>query len=112
MLSAAVDHTGNLALSRNFAIFKLNLKIANMISRHLASTLKSRAARYPVVTVTGPRQSGKTTLCRECFPEKPYSNLERPDTREFALSDPAGYLSQFSQGAVLDEIQRVPELLS
>jgi len=83
-----------------------------MIPRQLASTLRSRAARYPVVTVTGPRQSGKTTLCRECFPDKPYSNLERPDTREYALSDPAGYLSQFPQGAVLDEIQRVPELLS
>jgi len=65
-----------------------------------------------VVTVTGPRQSGKTTLCKACFPDKPYSNLERPDTREFAASDPAGYLSQFPLGAVIDEIQRVPELLS
>jgi uncharacterized protein len=83
-----------------------------MILRDLAATLKSRAAQYPVVTVTGPRQSGKTTLCKSCFPEKPYSNLERPDTREFAVSDPAGYLSQFPLGAVIDEIQRVPELLS
>ena len=83
-----------------------------MISRDLSETLKARAALYPVVTVTGPRQSGKTTLCKACFPEKPYSNLERPDTREFATSDPAGYLSQFPLGAVIDEIQRVPELLS
>ena len=83
-----------------------------MIARDLAVTLKSRASQYPVVTVTGPRQSGKTTLCKACFPEKPYSNLERPDIREFALSDPAGYLSQFPHGAVIDEIQRVPELLS
>jgi predicted AAA+ superfamily ATPase len=83
-----------------------------MISRDLAATLKARAAQYPVVTVTGPRQSGKTTLCKACFPDKPYSNLERPDTREFATSDPAGYLSQFPLGAVIDEVQRVPELLS
>jgi len=83
-----------------------------MISRDLAATLKSRAKQYPVVTVTGPRQSGKTTLCKSCFPDKPYSNLERPDIREFASSDPAAYLSQFPLGAVIDEIQRVPELLS
>jgi len=83
-----------------------------MISRDLAATRKARAAQYPVVTVTGPRQSGKTTLCKACFPDKPYSSLERPDTREFALSDPAGYLSQFPPGAIIYEIQRVPELLS
>ncbi len=83
-----------------------------MIARHLISTLQSRASQYPVVTLTGPRQSGKTTLCRTAFPEKPYSNLERPDIRIFAQQDPAGYLAQFPKGAVLDEIQRVPELLS
>ena len=83
-----------------------------MISRDLAATLEARASQYPVVTVTGPRQSGKTTLCKACFPDKPYSNLERPDTREFATSDPAGYLAQFPLGAIIDEIQRVPELLS
>ncbi len=83
-----------------------------MIARHLRSTLQSRASHYPVVTLTGPRQSGKTTLCRTAFPEKPYSNLERPDIRIFAQQDPAGYLAQFPKGAILDEIQRVPELLS
>lgn len=83
-----------------------------MILRDLAITLKFRATQYPVVMVTGPRQSGKTTLCKSCFPDKPYSNLERPDIREFAASDPTGYLSQFPLGAVIDEIQRVPELLS
>ncbi len=83
-----------------------------MIARHLMPTLQSRASQYPVVTLTGPRQSGKTTLCRTAFPEKPYSNLERPDTRYFAQQDPVGYLAQFPKGAILDEVQRVPELLS
>ncbi len=75
-------------------------------------TLQQRAAQYPVVTVTGPRQAGKTTLCRQTFADRPYANLERPDTREHAQTDPAGFLAQFPQGAVLDEIQRVPALLS
>ncbi len=82
------------------------------LERILAPTLRSRAAQFPVVTVLGPRQSGKTTLCRQVFSDRPYANLERPDTREFARSDPRGFLAQFPQGAVLDEIQRVPELLS
>lgn len=80
--------------------------------RHLAPVLADRAAQYPVVTVTGPRQSGKTTLCRLAFPGLPYANLEQPDTRAFAQGDPQGFLNQFPDGAVLDEIQRVPELLS
>ena len=83
-----------------------------MIQRHMLPTLLARAVQWPVVTVTGPRQSGKTTLCREAFPDKPYSNLERPDTRDFARLDPQGFLNQFPNGAVIDEIQRVPELLS
>ena len=74
-----------------------------MIVRHLMSVLQSRALEYPVVTLTGPRQSGKTTLCRTAFPEKPYRNLERPDIRNFAQLDPAGFLAQFPKGAVLDE---------
>ncbi len=80
--------------------------------RSLTPTLLARARQWPVVTVTGPRQSGKTTLCRHSFPTLPYVNLERPDTREFAQRDAAGFLAQYPQGAVLDEIQRVPQLLS
>lgn len=80
--------------------------------RHAEGPLRERAQRYPVVTVTGPRQAGKTTLCRTTFPQLPYANLERPDLREFAQSDPRGFLAQFPGGAVLDEIQRVPQLLS
>ncbi len=80
--------------------------------RQLQPVLAARAAQWPVVTVTGPRQSGKTTLCRSSFPALPYLNLERPDTREFASTDPQGFLRGLPQGAVLDEIQRLPQLLS
>jgi len=83
-----------------------------MITRTLASTLKSLAGQYPVVTITGPRQSGKTTLCRNVFPDKPYINLENPDLRQFAVSDPRGFLAANPDGAILDEIQRAPQLLS
>ncbi len=82
------------------------------IARHLTPVLLERASRYPVVTVTGPRQAGKTTLCRTAFASLPYANLERPDTREFALRDPRGFLGRYPEGAVFDEVQRVPELLS
>jgi predicted AAA+ superfamily ATPase len=83
-----------------------------MFGRHLFPALQARAQQLPVVTVTGPRQSGKTTLCRQAFPKLAYANLEQPDTREFARSDPRGFLAELSAGAVIDEIQRVPELLS
>jgi len=83
-----------------------------MIPRTLEPVLKKLAGQYPVVTVTGPRQSGKTTLCRAAFPDKPYANLERPDTRDFADSDPCGFLASYADGAILDEIQRVPQLVS
>jgi len=70
------------------------------------------ARRYPVVTVTGPRQSGKTTLCRAAFPKHNYVSLEAPDVRERARVDPRGLLGELRGGAVIDEVQRVPELLS
>ena len=82
------------------------------IPRAMGATLLARLRQFPVVTVTGPRQAGKTTLCRQTCAGKPYANLERPDVRDRAQSDPAGFLAQFPHGAVLDEIQRVPELLS
>lgn len=83
-----------------------------MQSRNLARPLQELAHKYPVITITGPRQSGKTTLCRHVFPDKPYVNLEAPDQRQFAIDDPRGFLQAYGQGAVLDEIQRTPELLS
>jgi len=85
---------------------------AMSIARHLLPSLLDRARQYPVVTITGPRQAGKTTLCRMAFPDMPYANLERPDTRAFAQQDPRGFLAQYPDGAILDEIQRVPDLLS
>ena len=82
------------------------------IGRQALNVLLQRAMLYPVVTVLGPRQSGKTTLCRMAFPDKPYVNLEQPDVREFAQQDPKAFMAQFPDGAVLDEIQNVPSLLS
>ncbi|MFH1982056.1 MAG: ATP-binding protein [Pseudomonadota bacterium] len=70
------------------------------------------SAKYPVLTLTGPRQSGKTTLCKKAFAHKPYANLESPDVRQFAIDDPRGFLAQFPDGAILDEIQRAPGLAS
>jgi predicted AAA+ superfamily ATPase len=82
------------------------------IQRQALGVLLQRATLYPVVTVLGPRQSGKTTLCQMAFPDKPYVNLEQPDVREFSQQDPKAFLAQFPDGAVLDEIQNVPSLLS
>ena len=83
-----------------------------MIHRHAAPRIKRLMQGFPIVTVTGPRQSGKTTLVRELFPHKPYVTLEAPATREFARNRPADFLLQFPQGAVLDEAQNAPELFS
>jgi len=83
-----------------------------VIRRTLEKRALERAKSFPVVTITGPRQSGKTTLCQTVFPDHPYATLESPDVRTFATSDPRGFLGQFKGGAVLDEVQRVPELLS
>ncbi len=83
-----------------------------MIHRTLHDLALLRARRNPVVVITGPRQSGKTTLCRMAFGDRPYASLEPPDVREFATSDPRGFLAQFPDGAVLDEVQRAPQLLS
>lgn len=83
-----------------------------MIERNLSPRVISAARSFPAVTITGPRQSGKSTLCRALFPDHPYMNLELPDQRRFAIEDPRAFLDQFPDGAVLDEIQRAPELTS
>ena len=84
-----------------------------MLSRHLTGALQAAAASNPVVTLTGPRQSGKTTLVRAMFPGHRYLSLEAPDERARALADPRGVLAEAEgRGLILDEIQRAPELLS
>ena len=83
-----------------------------MVEREIEPYLTRLFGQYPFVTVTGPRQSGKTTLCRAAFPRMAYINLEAPDQREFAETDPRGFLARLDEGAILDEIQRAPDLLS
>lgn len=83
-----------------------------LIPRRAAKSLTHLAKEYPVLVVTGPRQSGKTTLCQAVFPDLPYASLEEPDVRRFAIADPRGFLAQYAEGALLDEVQRAPELLS
>lgn len=83
-----------------------------MIERTLAARLAALARTFPLVTVTGPRQSGKTTLCRAAFPDKAYVSLEAPDVREYARRDPRGLIADHARGAIFDEIQRAPDLLS
>lgn len=83
-----------------------------MISRTLTPVLRKAATHYPVVTLTGPRQSGKTTLAKAVFPGHAYVSLEKPDERAFALEDPQGFLARFKGPVILDEAQRAPDLFS
>lgn len=83
-----------------------------MIPRDILPELLAASREYPVVTVLGPRQSGKTTLVRAAFPDKPYASLEEPDLRATVQADPRGFLATLPEGGVLDEVQRAPELLS
>ncbi len=83
-----------------------------MIKRIMAEKLKKLASKLPVVSVIGPRQSGKTTLVRNVFADMDYVSLEDPDTREFAINDPRGFLASHNKGVVIDEVQRVPHLFS
>jgi predicted AAA+ superfamily ATPase len=83
-----------------------------MLKREAESTLRKLAGQFKAVAVIGPRQSGKTTLTRYVFKDKSYVSLENPDIRRFALDDPRGFLSQYQDGAVFDEIQRAPILFS
>ncbi|WP_242131035.1 ATP-binding protein [Aestuariivivens marinum] len=83
-----------------------------MVLREAQQELLSLSKQYKAIAVIGPRQSGKTTLVKAVFSGKPYVSLENPDTRNFALEDPRGFLDQFPNGAILDEVQRTPELFS
>ncbi|MFZ1405131.1 MAG: ATP-binding protein [Anaerolineae bacterium] len=83
-----------------------------MIARTLTAKIIALAQKFQVITLTGPRQSGKTTLVRAAFPTMPYASLEEPDMRQIALTDPRGFLANYPAGAILDEIQHTPDLLS
>jgi predicted AAA+ superfamily ATPase len=82
------------------------------IKRKAIIPLFEMASFYPVVAITGPRQSGKTTLAKQAFPKKSYISLEPLDSREFANQDPRGFLDEYKEGAIIDEVQHSPNLLS
>ena len=83
-----------------------------MIERTLAEKLSQLSGQYPIVTLTGPRQSGKSTLLRNAFPQYTYLSLEDLDLREFATTDPRGFIATYRTHIIIDEVQRVPALLS
>jgi len=83
-----------------------------MISRSASDKLLKAAGMFPIVCVTGPRQSGKTTLCKAVFNDRPYVSFENPDTRERFNDDPLGFLARYNGGAVFDEAQRCPDIFS
>jgi predicted AAA+ superfamily ATPase len=83
-----------------------------MIQRQIIGQIRNMAAKMPIISITGPRQSGKTTLAKMCFPDYAYVNLENPDVLEEAKSDPRLFLTRFQSGVIIDEIQVFPELFS
>jgi len=83
-----------------------------LISRDIVSAIRRISPKYPILALTGPRQSGKTTLLKSLFPDYRYISLENPDNRNFAESDPNGFLKEFNTHVIFDEVQRVPELFS
>lgn len=83
-----------------------------MFKRSLTTYIKKLATKYPVITLVGPRQSGKTTLVKSAFPNKIYVNMEDSDNRSLATLDPKSFMEHYPEGAILDEVQRTPNLLS
>ncbi|MEL5893640.1 ATP-binding protein [Bacteroides sp. GD17] len=84
----------------------------NLISRKLETEIRRLIEFYPVITITGPRQSGKTTLCREMFPEYAYTNLEDPITRSQVIADPRKFFDLYPNGLIIDEAHHYPDLFS
>lgn len=114
MVGDLLSQLNCLAASTRCTILRLNLGIVQMpdFKRSIEPELLAAAREYPVVTITGPRQAGKTTLVKHAFPDKTYINLEAPDIRAAAEEDPRGFLNTLPKGGILDEIQRSPSLLS
>jgi len=83
-----------------------------LITRHLTEHVRDLSTKTPVISITGPRQSGKTTLSRQVFPDYDYVDLDRPQTRRAAIDNPEGFLNQFKKGVIIDEAQNAPELFS
>lgn len=83
-----------------------------LINREIASIVQAQASKFPVLAITGPRQSGKTTLLKTLFKDYRYVSLESPNIRSFAFEDPIGFLNQYDDRVIFDEVQRVPELFS
>ena len=88
------------------------IKCIMAINRKLVESILFYKNKYPILAITGPRQSGKTTLLRELFPEYQYISLENPDTRTFLKEDAKGFFEKYSTYCIFDEAQRVPELFS
>jgi len=115
MIGISLDVAGQQDLTnpkRHFEFVSTICHNGSMIERDLSQRLHQAASIFPAVTLTGPRQSGKSTLCRNQFPDFHYANLEAPDTRLYAQEDPKGFLKDLDGGAIIDEIQNVPELTS
>lgn len=106
------DESNNICTKRELKSCFVHIKLIYMIPRILTDELLAQLAEYPVVTVIGPRQAGKTTLAKAALPGYDYVSLESPETRQLALEDPKAFLRQHPGRVILDEIQRAPELLS
>lgn len=95
-----------------FVVLEFNSNFAKMIQRQLLEKADRMLGKYPAITITGPRQSGKTTFARQLRPGYQYASFEDPDIRQFALTDPRGFLETWQNGVILDEVQYVPDLFS
>lgn len=84
----------------------------NVINRHIYKAIREYQSKYPILALTGPRQSGKTTLLKSLFPDYRYVSLENPDARDFALKDPNGFLAEYDDQMIFDEVQQAPALFS